>query len=100
MRFKPPKWKVSTSFLAGVLLLFGTGTTLAAIAGWNSRSLHHYKVRYSLVIPSVMKNNGEANKYEISEREFRQQILPGGIWNTINGRNDKFNPNQGLELWS
>ena len=43
-----------------------------------------------LVIPPVMKNNGAANDYDIAVRQFKQQILPGGIWNTLNGRADAF----------
>jgi FtsP/CotA-like multicopper oxidase with cupredoxin domain len=43
-----------------------------------------------LVIPPVMNNDGESDSYDIAVRQFRQQILPGGIWNTINGRNDMF----------
>lgn len=43
-----------------------------------------------LVIPPVMKNSGKANDYDIAVRQFKQQILPGGIWNTLNGRSDTF----------
>ena len=35
-----------------------------------------------LVIPPVMRNDGTANSYDIAVRQFRQQILPGGHWNT------------------
>jgi len=50
-----------------------------------------------LVIPPVMKNAGTANDYRIAMRQFRQQVLPGGIWNTINGRHDPFPP---TTVWS
>jgi len=50
-----------------------------------------------LVIPPVMDNTGVDDTYDISVREFKQQILPGGIWNTINGRLDTFNP---TTVWS
>ncbi len=50
-----------------------------------------------LVIPPVMNNDGDANSYDIAVREFKQQILPGGIWNTLNGRNDNFKP---TTVWS
>jgi FtsP/CotA-like multicopper oxidase with cupredoxin domain len=43
-----------------------------------------------LVIPPVMNNNGTPDNYSIAIRQFKQQILPGGIWNTINGRNDAY----------
>jgi spore coat protein A len=45
-----------------------------------------------LVIPPVMQDTGRADDYQIAVRQFRQQILPGGIWNTINGRQDAFPP--------
>ena len=50
-----------------------------------------------LVIPPVMDNDGTADSYEIAVRQFHQQILPGGIWNTLNGRNDNFKATQ---VWS
>jgi spore coat protein A len=47
-----------------------------------------------LVIPPVMNDmvpeDPAQDTYEIAVRQFRQQILPGGIWNTINGRTDAF----------
>ena len=43
-----------------------------------------------LVIPPVMNKAGRSSSYEIAMRQFQQQILPGGIWNTINGRDDMF----------
>lgn len=50
-----------------------------------------------LVIPPVMKTTGTTNAYEIAVRQFQQQILPGGIWNTLNGRSDTFLP---TTVWS
>ncbi|MHC4768998.1 MAG: multicopper oxidase domain-containing protein, partial [Planctomycetota bacterium] len=50
-----------------------------------------------LVIPPVMDNDGETDSYDIAVREFKQQILPGGIWNILNGRNDKYRP---TTVWS
>jgi FtsP/CotA-like multicopper oxidase with cupredoxin domain len=50
-----------------------------------------------LVIPPVMNNDGAADSYDIAVRQFKQQILPGGIWNTLNGRNDKF---EATQIWS
>ncbi len=51
-----------------------------------------------LVIPPVMNNNGTGgDNYDIAVRQFKQQILPGGIWNTLNGRNDNFKATQ---VWS
>ena len=50
-----------------------------------------------LVIPPVMKNTGTRNDYDIAVRQFKQQILPGGIWNTLNGRHDTFHA---TTVWS
>src|SRR4029453_4839919 len=50
-----------------------------------------------LVIPPVMKNTGAPDEYEIAVRQFQQQILPGGIWNTLNGRDGAFPP---AKVWS
>jgi FtsP/CotA-like multicopper oxidase with cupredoxin domain len=50
-----------------------------------------------LVIPPVMNTDGADDSYDIAVREFKQQILPGGIWNTLNGRNDRFRP---TTVWS
>ncbi|MDA8179300.1 MAG: multicopper oxidase family protein [Desulfobacteria bacterium] len=59
-----------------------------------------------LVIPPVMKkgaegeegeDGGTADNYDIAVRQFRQQILPGGIWNALNGRTDAYPP---TTVWS
>jgi len=38
-----------------------------------------------LVIPPVMNNTGTADNYDIAVRQFKQQILPGGIWDILAG---------------
>ena len=51
-----------------------------------------------LVIPPVMNTDANgANSYDIAVRQFEQQILPGGIWNTLNGRADAF---PATPIWS
>jgi FtsP/CotA-like multicopper oxidase with cupredoxin domain len=35
-----------------------------------------------LVIPPVMHDDGTSDSYDIAVRQFQQQILPGGVWNT------------------
>jgi spore coat protein A len=50
-----------------------------------------------LVIPPVMNHDGAPNSYDIAVRQFQQQILPGGVWNTLNGRGDAFPP---TTVWS
>ena len=43
-----------------------------------------------LVLPPVMHPSGEPDTYRIAARQFKQQILPGGLWNTFNGRHDAY----------
>lgn len=62
----------------------------APIAGGTLDPLAIPKYVTPLVIPPVMENTGTVHDYSIAVRQFQQQILPGGIWNTINGRNDQF----------
>ena len=50
-----------------------------------------------LVIPPVMNTTGAANNYSIAVRQFKQQILPGGIWNTLTSRLDGF---PATTIWS
>jgi FtsP/CotA-like multicopper oxidase with cupredoxin domain len=54
-----------------------------------------------LVIPPVMPAStaspAPAAKYDIAVRQFQQQILPGGIWNTLSGRTDPYGP---TTVWS
>lgn len=61
----------------------------------NPNSIPKYVI--PLVIPPVMNNDGQAHSYDIAVRQFKQQILPGGIWNTLNGRSDQYLP---TTVWS
>ena len=78
-----------------ILAMVGTGTVFAAcppgqvevqpgVCILDGAAIPKYVT--PLVIPPVMKNNGAPNNYDIAVRQFQQQILPGGIWNTLNGR--------------
>ncbi|MBW2272113.1 MAG: multicopper oxidase domain-containing protein [Deltaproteobacteria bacterium] len=76
-----------------MLLSISVGATAAlaqAAPGGSLDPLTIPKYVTPLVIPPVMNDDGVANSYDIAVRQFRQQILPGGIWNTLNGRNDQF----------
>ncbi len=99
MKAKRSLWKVGIAF--GIAAFLYAGSSLNATAeplpGGSLDPTTIPKYVTPLVIPPVMKNDGVANSYDIAVREFKQQILPGGIWNTINGRNDKFNPTR---VWS
>lgn len=54
-----------------------------------------------LVIPPVMPKSTASPApqadYDIAVRQFKQQILPGGAWNVVNGRNDQF---PATTIWS
>ncbi len=69
----------------------------AALKGGTLDPLAIPKYVTPLVIPPVMKNTGAADNYAIAVRQFKQQILPGGIWNTVTGRLDGFLP---TTVWS
>ena len=97
MKGKQRKWLAGMIILAGCLLqLVGVRSVIAeAVEGGTLDPLEIPKYVIPLVIPPVMSDAGTAaggsetaDEYEIAVREFKQQILPGGIWNTINGRND------------
>ena len=51
-----------------------------------------------LVIPPVMHDNGAVNKYGIAVRQFKQQILPGGIWNIAQRPDGRVSGDDHLEL--
>lgn len=88
------------------LLCVGVGTAHAqALPGGSLDPLSIPKYVTPLVIPPVMNKSGSGtdsagkatDKYDIAVRQFKQQILPGGIWNTITGRSDSFPP---TTVWS
>ncbi len=80
-------------------LALGVSTALAApLPGGTLDPLTIPKYVIPLVIPPEMPKSAGASAYDqgatadynIAERQFQQQILPGGIWNTVNGRTDPF----------
>ncbi len=89
---------LATVFLASWL---GPGATAAPLPGGTLDPTAVPKYVIPLVIPPVMNDtnpaNGVQDKYEIAVRQFKQQILPGGIWNLLNGRSDNYSPTQ---VWS
>ena len=48
-------------------------------------------------MPKSNDLNTPAADYNIAVRQFKQQILPGGVWNAVNGRTDTFGA---TTLWS
>jgi spore coat protein A len=83
--------------LMGSAILAPSTIQAAPLPGGTLDPLTIPKYVTPLVIPPVMNSTGTANDYDIAVRQFQQQILPGGIWNTINGRADAFPP---TTVWS
>ncbi len=78
----------AVALIAGLFLFLSANAFSQAVPTLDPLTIPKYVT--PLVIPPVMNNTGVADNYDIAVRRFRQQILPGGIWNTINGRNDLF----------
>ena len=83
--------------VAGLIMLMNTSTFAQTLPGGTLDPTTIPKYVIPLVIPPVMNNDGMNDSYDIAVREFKQQILPGGIWNTLNSRSDKFNATR---VWS
>ena len=78
-----------------VLLLFISIPAVSApLPGGTLDPLTIPKYVQPLVIPPVMPKSTNSPTpsadYDIAVRQFKQQILPGGAWNVINGRTDLF----------
>jgi FtsP/CotA-like multicopper oxidase with cupredoxin domain len=83
--------------LVGATVFHSSAVLGQALPGGTLDPLSIPKYVTPLVIPPVMNNTGTANDYDIAVRQFQQQILPGGIWNTVNSRTDAFLP---TTVWS
>jgi FtsP/CotA-like multicopper oxidase with cupredoxin domain len=94
---KKRKRIIGIVFIMGFLMLLNTSIFAQALPGGTVDPTMIPKYVIPLVIPPVMKNDGTTDSYNIAVRQFKQQILPGGIWNTLNGRNDKF---KATKVWS
>ena len=88
---------LSASCFTSSALLFSGSVHAAPLAGGTLNPLDIPKFVTPLLIPPVMKYTNANNNYIIAERQFKQQILPGGLWNTLNGRNDAF---PATTIWS
>jgi FtsP/CotA-like multicopper oxidase with cupredoxin domain len=89
---------LSMILILGLFMLLNTSAFAQAVPGGtlNPHTIPKYVI--PLVIPPVMNNDGTGvDNYDIAVRQFQQQILPGGIWNTLNGRSDAF---PATTLWS
>ncbi|MEW8321928.1 MAG: multicopper oxidase domain-containing protein [Candidatus Thiodiazotropha taylori] len=91
------KYKLSRLSLAVIMGAFTASGAQAYAPGGTLIPTEIPKYVTPLVIPPVMKDTGIDDDYDIGMRQFKQQILPGGIWNTLNGRNDAYPP---TTVWS
>ncbi|WP_298431917.1 multicopper oxidase domain-containing protein [Geobacter sp.] len=94
MTIRPKPWKTMLTLGIGLLLLQGNAHA-QPVAGGTLDPTTIPKYVTPLVIPPVMSKStsqpgAPAADYNIAVRQFKQQILPGGVWNTVNGRNDTF----------
>jgi FtsP/CotA-like multicopper oxidase with cupredoxin domain len=87
-------------------LYVGISTAIAApIPGGTLDPTTIPKYVQPLVIPPELPRSPAGSAYHqgvttdlnVAVREFRQQILPGGVWNVVNGRADAFAP---TPVWS
>jgi len=68
------------SLLGSLGMLLNTSAMAQPLPGGTLDPLTIPKYVTPLVIPPLMHNDGAANSYDIAVRQFRQQILPGGVW--------------------
>jgi FtsP/CotA-like multicopper oxidase with cupredoxin domain len=94
--------------LLGALSVLAAAPTMAQLPGGSLDPHTIPKYVIPLVIPPVMKaveddrgrrrgRSTDVQNYEIAVRQFQQQILPGGIWDDINERDDGFDA---TTVWS
>ena len=91
------RWSMFGAALIFLIAGSVTGALAQAVPGGDVIPTTIPKYVTPLVIPPVMNNSGTPNDYDIAVRQFKQQILPGGIWNQLNGRTDAFAP---TTVWS
>ncbi len=87
--------------LVMTVLLGSLGALAVPLPGGTLDPLTIPKYVQPLVIPPEMPLSADINTptadYNIAVRQFQQQILPGGVWNTVNGRADAF---PATTIWS
>lgn len=90
--------------LLGTLSMLATTSTMAtALPGGGLDPTTIPKYVTPLVFPPVMKDvdgDNSTNEYAIAVRQFKQQILPGGIWATLPGCTDKNCTFPATTVWS
>lgn len=92
-----PRWHTWVITLIALTVL-GLGTVFPVLAapvpGGTLDPMTIPKYVTPLVIPPEMPKStaspAPAADYDIAVRQFQQQILPGGLWNQLNGRTDVY----------
>jgi FtsP/CotA-like multicopper oxidase with cupredoxin domain len=96
-----PKLQSTTGALIVSLVVLGATSAFAQpLPGGTLDPLTIPKYVTPLVIPPVMDNDGAANSYDIAVRQFQQQILPGGIWDTVADPTDIYPNFPPTTVWS
>jgi len=97
---KTPISRVKSGLVLAVLASLGPASIPAAMQESTLDPTTIPKYVIPLVIPPVMNNDGDLNKYDIAVRQFKQQILPGGIWATLPGCEGKNCDFPATTVWS
>jgi len=91
------EWKIGMPLLTAFLILtvFPSSNLFAqALPGGSLDPTTIPKYVIPLVIPPEMPKStaspAPTADYDIAVRQFKQQILPGGIWDSLSGRTDNF----------
>jgi FtsP/CotA-like multicopper oxidase with cupredoxin domain len=77
-----------------------TSAFAQAVPGGTLDPLSVPKYVTPLVIPPVINNDGAVDSYDIAVRQFQQQILPGGIWDTVADPLDLYPNFPATTVWS
>ena len=82
------RWSIFGAALIFIIAGSVTGALAQAVPGGTLDPLTIPKYVTPLVIPPVMNKapGATTNDYDIAVRQFKQQILPGGIWSTLSTR--------------
>ena len=93
------RWSIFGAVLLFLIAGSVSGALAQALPGGTLNPTTIPKYVTPLVIPGVMKNDLTGpNNYDIAVRQFQQQILPGGIWATLNPAIT--NPLPATTVWS
>ena len=91
----------STVFIMALLMLLNARAFAQTLPGGTLDPNTIPKYVIPLVIPPVMNTNvAGPDNYDIAVRQFQQQILPGGIWDTVADPADIYPNFPATTIWS